>query len=117
MRHLTVRRLGDTGPFHFVSLSSRGGHPTQGCTVTCDHATEDEAWEHHRQWLLDDLDMDGSDPDVALRCEVCATFTTRRVRGQVAWGFTAALCDTHATRQVVEERHFPAGSRFEVWES
>jgi hypothetical protein len=119
MRYKTVLQHGPTGPWHYVSASKDGGYPTEGCTETCTHATKDEAYEHHRHWILDEgLDYAYVDPGNKKRCEVCYAWTQRRVVGRGAnYGDSFVLCNEHATREMVEERHHQPGQRLDSWGS
>lgn len=117
MRRTTVLQHGANGPFHYVSSSRDGAYPTEGCDPSCTHETRDEAYEHHRQWLLDSLIYDAEDPVSMRRCEVCEVFTLNRVSTTNGMGAYFVLCADHATREVVEERHYPPGTKLDSYGS
>lgn len=116
MRHHTVvARKGD-GLFFYVSTHPRrGGYPCQGCDELCAHLTEDEAWEHHRQWVLDNL-REQKIVDQMLRCESCGDFTDGGLAEPDGYALRI-LCPAHRTRDEVERLHHPPGSKDESWQS
>lgn len=116
MRHNTVLQRGEGGPFHYVSSGRDGAHPSGGCTSSCDHATREEAYEHHRQWLLDNLRSWDAENEQR-RCEECGEWTSRRVDGPAMEPPHVVLCDAHDDRDVVEARHLPPGTKLDSWGS
>lgn len=113
MRHHTVLQRGEGGPWHYVSAGKRGAHPMGGCTTDCVHETPDEAYEHHRTWLLDTARFGEVDPDEQRRCEECDAWTQRRT-----WYDNTScvvLCVDHSTREVLERLHLPPGIKLDAY--
>lgn len=107
MRHHTALQRSDTKLWHYVSAHhSRGTYPIGYCAVGCEgHETEEEAREHARQYLLDHLTFVGDNPNATSqhRCDEpqCLTFTSGEARAP--WGRIWTLCETHRTRETVEQ--------------
>lgn len=77
------------------------------------HATEAEACECYRQYLLDtQLTLDHEDPHQQRKCQVCEQWTTKfAIFGSTQLFF---LCDEHRTREHVEQLTSKIG---EIWSS
>lgn len=75
------------------------------------HATEDEAIECYRQYLLDNsLRLQGPPPNPSTlhKCKVCDTFTAGYAQvGE--WGSIWPLCDDHRNRETVETKLYTKG--------
>ena len=118
MRHLKPAQYGEGGPWHYASVSRRGGHPIGYCTVDCDHATPEEAHEHYRQYVLDHLRDVSIAEDTQHHCEAsdCKAWTQQGL--QEPDGFAMhLLCDEHRTRDTYEAEFYPAGQVREAWVS
>mgnify|MGYP000164967663 CR=1 FL=1 len=119
MRHEAPLRYGDDGPWHYVSSSSRGAYPIGYCTTACDHASSDEAHEHYRQYVLDNLREVETDRDTMYRCEIdgCDVFTQKGLAEPDGYA-SRHLCDDHRARWAYETAFYPAGGSIrESWSS
>ena len=77
------------------------------------HATEEEACECYRQYLLDTtLYLDGHSNDTQHKCKICDTWTNRYA--QVDGTYMYHLCDCHRTRAIIETLFKGVG---EIWSS
>ena len=110
MRRHTAARKGEGGGWHYVSLSSRGGHPLGYCWEHDPHETETEARECYARYLRDHVTLDGT----TLNWQGCAAPDDEQDRdcdrptkklAQVSgsWGHSAALCDKHLTLEIAYE--------------
>lgn len=115
MRHETAIQHGPDGPWHYVSASSKGGHPIGYCTEECQHKTAVEAFEHYRQYLLDTAHYDGRQ-EAMRRCEVCKTWTQGVVTYDHVW-HSHHLCSVHSNRETLERIALPEGKHIESWRS
>lgn len=59
MRHLTAAQRGKDGGWHYVSMSSRGGHPLGYCAEHEPHPTEAEARECYTAYQRDNVEPNG----------------------------------------------------------
>ena len=119
MRHLCAIRYGKDGPYHYVSLSRRGGHPIGYCTTACTHETPEEAHEHYRQWVLDNLRFVQFGQDVQYRCAVEGCDDWTKAGLQEPDGYHAEhLCEEHRNRDSYERSFYPPGGGVrEAWVS
>lgn len=115
MRTHTVLQRGEGGPWHYVSAGRDGAHPIEGCTPECTHATKEEAYEHHRVWLLDNLRRYDA-ADEQRKCEACGAWTTGRVSDR-SGGLGHVLCPEHDARAWVEEHDLPPGTKLDAYTS
>lgn len=107
MRHEAPFPYGDTGFWHYASVSSRGGYPIGYCTRECTHATPEEAWEHMRQWMLDNLqEYEYSRVQYVCSVDGCEEWTQRAygVGGDYA---DHPMCEAHRNRETYEREFLP----------
>ena len=124
MRVERAAQYGPDGPWHYASIKNGvGGYPIGYCTTECKHTTEDEACEHYRQWLLDNLKGFMGRPDTLHRCEArmfgdirCPKFTDGGL-GEPGGFDMHHLCDDHRNRETFERCFRPVGSVGEAWVS
>lgn len=119
MRHEGAFQFGQNGPWHYASVSKRGGHPIGYCTADCEHATPEEAHEHYRQYVLDHLREETYGGDVQYRCEVngCDAWTQQGMSEPDGYA-GHPLCDEHRNRETYEAEFYPAGGPVrEAWVS
>jgi hypothetical protein len=99
MRHLTAARRGDVEGWHYVSMSSRGGHPIGDCGNHALHTTEAEARACYRTWQREHVQLDVRLAHWAdCRVDGCDNPTKTGARIDDGDGYDGApLCDTHLT--------------------
>jgi len=103
------------GLWHYVSMNSEGtgGHPIGHCADCCPgHATAEQAAEHYRQYLLDNLRFqdDLQDPGTLHKCEApdCPNFTSGSGH-PVGTHAPRSLCASHRNRETFEKILGPVG--------
>jgi hypothetical protein len=85
---------------------SAGKYHTDG------HATEEEARECYKGYLLDHARYDGRDPNAQHRCKECGEFTQGFAEVPFAY-VLVVLCDEHRNRETFA-KHVSVG---EAWQS
>jgi hypothetical protein len=96
MRHKTAARRGETGGWHYVSLSRDGGHPIGYCRDHEPHTTEDEARECYGRYIREEetIRLDAKYAQWT-GCQVCGAATTSGAEyGDDGYG-SVALCPEH----------------------
>ena len=98
-----------TGIYHYCC----GDHPTGYCTRECTHSTPEEAQEHYKEYILDNLTFQSPNDEKAhglYRCKECGKFTS----GLAYFRYTMIkLCEDHLNRETAA-KHIQIG---ESWES
>ena len=108
MQYYSARKLKETGLWHYTV----GSHPVGYCADDCPgHATEEEACEHYKQYLLDKRMRPGTLSNQMLRCRECKEFTDGVVHIGAYQMFI--LCPAHQGKETVA-KHLRIG---ESWES
>lgn len=104
MRHLTAAQKGESGGWHYVSMSRDGGHPLGYCSEHEPHATETEARECYARYQRDNVVLDDGKwswgdcehQQDGARCPNPAN-RAARIRGD-GWR-VAFLCPEHMTME------------------
>lgn len=102
MNHSTTRRL-ESGGWHFTTKSNGVVVPIGYCSEHEGHATEQEARECYKRYVLDHrLSLDPRlDATSQHKCKVCGAWTTGMALVDEHAMFS--LCDEHRTREHVAE--------------
>jgi hypothetical protein len=100
MRHHTAAQKGESGGWHYVSLSRHGGHALGYCAEHEPHVTEQDARECYAKYQRDRVRLDGQWADWT-GCEVtgCDAPTKAHARIEGDGFHTASLCAEHLTRE------------------
>jgi hypothetical protein len=105
-REKTDKDGNPTGLYHYTRMNDGRIWPTGYCAQDCPgHDTKEGAYEHQRQYLLDNAKFDsGKFKDALFRCDVpdCKNFsdTSSRVQGQIS---SYTLCEEHRNRAGLEK--------------
>ncbi len=106
MNHLKPRQKEGDGKWHYTSHNKRTGtYPIGYCADGCPgHDTAEDAAEHYRQYLLDNLRFTDDDPNASSqhRCEAegCDVFTSGAADAPGC--MTRTLCAAHRNREAVD---------------
>lgn len=117
MRQLTAAENRSTGGWHYVSLSSRGGHPIGDCAGHAPHDTEAEARECYSASRRKRVKLDGKCRWTTCSQPECDEPADRvaSVEGD-AYAF-AAFCLPHCTLENAIKRMGLNGPAGDSWES
>lgn len=115
MRHnRPAQILGSDPPrYRYVTDGDNGGYAIGYCADDCEgHATEEQACEHYRQYLLDTQLRINKTSWRPCKHEPCEKRPTHHI--QVGMHGLLDFCEEHATREMAE-KYFPKVSL--SWES
>lgn len=105
----------DAGRWRYTRMNDGHVWPIGYCAKNCPgHKTAEEAREHYRQYLLDNLQFtEGPDslPEALYRCAApdCEEYTTGRATVRGRYLLSWFLCDEHRNRETVEQHFMPPG--------
>lgn len=103
MVHLSAREIvkddQPTGKFHYTCRDTPVGY----CGPDCDHGSIEEACEHYKQYLLDNMLVVDDKPNAhaQYKCKICDVFTSGYVH--VGNYRMFILCADHRTRENVSD--------------
>lgn len=117
MQRQTVRLHQATGFYRYTSGDGDLVVPVEGCTDTCEHLTREEAYEHHRLWLVSNS-VARTLSNQQLRCARCGNWTSRIVGlGPTGAQQTTPLCGECGEDRSYFETKLPPGTKLDSWGS
>jgi hypothetical protein len=102
MNYYDARQLSDGSGWHYTSANRRSGtHPAGYCADHPGHATEDEARQCFRRYLLDGTREESYGDWTG--CTICDTPTKKGLTERPPLGHGYPLCDEHRTSEQLAE--------------
>jgi hypothetical protein len=102
MNYYDARERADHSGWHYTVMRNGVVRPAGACADHPPHATEDEARDCFRAWLLEGARFDGTSSDWT-GCKICDAPTKRYAETRPPLGNAFPLCDEHRTPEVLAD--------------